>query len=361
MNRGLSTYLDALRLFAALGVVLTHARYFVLPGLPWALASHGGESVAVFFVLSGFVIRFASLEKDEATWKKYAAARLARIAPVAALSFASTFLFTLVATRNGSFAATQFTVGTPEDETFDLLKSVLFVNEVWFTHSVFGTNEPYWSLGFEVPYYLLFGLAAFLTGRRRVLAIVAWFALYGPKVAAFLPLWLLGVALYSVVRRQQVGPRRVAAGLALIAFAVSAFYCVHKFAQPEHASIFKPADYHEVLVAAGYHLLVGACFALSVLGANLALRDAGPDLSQVSDQVRWLAGGSFTLYLFHQPMMVAAYVLLPAMAHQPAIGWSVLLAVLVLCYGLAELAERRKRLARRWMAHLFSLEGKNTR
>lgn len=349
MNRGLSLYLDLVRVLAALGVVLSHARFSLLPGLPWAVTSHGSECVAVFFVLSGFVISFASVEKDEGHWRKYAAARLARIAPVALLSFVSTLAFTLVGLAAGD--AFFFHVGyvSPLGEAFDLLKSALFLNEIWFTHSVFGTNEPYWSLGFEIPYYLLFALATFLQGRLRWMAVAGWFLVFGPKIAAFLPLWLLGVWLYHVVRAKREEPPRPVLGLALVACAAAWFYAIHKVLYSDDASIFKPKSLHMVLIAAGYFLLVGVCFAASIFGANMVLKDAGSQLAWVAGPIQWLAGGSFTLYLLHQPMMITVRALVPPELSAPTVGWVALALIIALCYALAELAERRKRGARRFV------------
>ena len=61
LDPNLSIYLDLLRLVAAFEVVLGHARHFVMPGLPGFISGHTGEAVAVFFVLSGFVIAFVAV------------------------------------------------------------------------------------------------------------------------------------------------------------------------------------------------------------------------------------------------------------------------------------------------------------
>ncbi|MES3043939.1 acyltransferase family protein, partial [Sphingomonas faeni] len=65
MTKNMSVYLSLLRFAAAIAVVLGHARAFVVPNLQNFLTIHGGEAVAVFFVLSGFVIRFVTAERGE--------------------------------------------------------------------------------------------------------------------------------------------------------------------------------------------------------------------------------------------------------------------------------------------------------
>ena len=61
MSPGLSTYLHMLRFFAALVVFAHHAGYERFDG-QWIgfLAGYGHEAVLVFFVLSGFVITYAT-------------------------------------------------------------------------------------------------------------------------------------------------------------------------------------------------------------------------------------------------------------------------------------------------------------
>ncbi|MFL6634022.1 MAG: acyltransferase family protein, partial [Massilia sp.] len=62
LQPNLSVYLDLLRYFAALMVYLFHAGHFSQYKLPF-FGTYGGLGVAVFFVLSGFVIAFSSTGK----------------------------------------------------------------------------------------------------------------------------------------------------------------------------------------------------------------------------------------------------------------------------------------------------------
>ena len=62
MPAPLSVYLDLTRLCAAVLVFLMHSHYYLTPQLTY-FVSYGRESVAIFFVLSGFVIAFVSNEK----------------------------------------------------------------------------------------------------------------------------------------------------------------------------------------------------------------------------------------------------------------------------------------------------------
>jgi peptidoglycan/LPS O-acetylase OafA/YrhL len=79
LNPGTSLYLDFARISAAV-LVLLH-RVFQLPFYESSLHFPGPAAVVIFFVISGFVIAYAS--DGLADWREYAVARLARIYSVA--------------------------------------------------------------------------------------------------------------------------------------------------------------------------------------------------------------------------------------------------------------------------------------
>ncbi len=83
MNRTTSVYLDAVRLFAALVVVLTHLAYSRFSGgLLIELRTYGNDAVMVFFVLSGYVIAYTAATRDHELGT-YTVNRLARLYSVA--------------------------------------------------------------------------------------------------------------------------------------------------------------------------------------------------------------------------------------------------------------------------------------
>ena len=79
INHNLSIYLDFLRFFAAFVVFFTHSHVFLFPEVKVGPAM-GREAVAVFFVLSGFVISYVVANKEK-NWRAYLTARIARILP----------------------------------------------------------------------------------------------------------------------------------------------------------------------------------------------------------------------------------------------------------------------------------------
>jgi len=184
--------------------------------IPRALALNGPEAVSVFFVLSGFVIRFVTTEKNEKNLRVYLLARIVRMASVVPLALIATVCADLIVEWLGSRA--------PAHHWLALMRAITFTNELWFSHSVFGSNEPYWSLGFEVPYYLLFAIMIFSSGYRRNILLLIWTMFYGAKIIAYLPLWLLGVVLYNIITKLRV--RRIWLGLALMGSGLTVYLFV---------------------------------------------------------------------------------------------------------------------------------------
>ena len=79
MPRGLSLYLDVLRFAASIEVFLFHFVAITDPlrGQPvWT--AFGAEAVIIFFVLSGYVISYAAVNRDRSV-SHYATSRLSRV------------------------------------------------------------------------------------------------------------------------------------------------------------------------------------------------------------------------------------------------------------------------------------------
>ena len=65
-------------------------------------------------------------------------------------------------------------------------------------------------------------------------------------------------------------------------------------------------------------------------------------LSPIESKIRWLANGTFTLYLMHLPVMLMLTSILPGEIDNPLRGVSILILCLIVCYALATFTERRK-------------------
>lgn len=304
-DAGMSVYLDLVRLGAAMLVFMYHVGGQRLTGgLFWRLGPYGSQAVTVFFVLSGAVIAMAA---EGRCGRDFAAARVSRIASVAVPALVATLVLDAVGQwlQPALYAASW---GFGGDAWWvKAATGLLFVHELWFGKVVIGSNLPYWSLGFEVWYYLVFGLAVFGGRWRWVWAAVA-LVVAGPKIGLLFPVWLFGCGAWWVARRGLVG-RSV--GLGLWAGSIAAWVgyeaAVQRFGRPFGVmpdALMRPEVVEDYVV--------GLLMAVNLVGASAASagfgRLSGCVAGWIGRPVRWAAGASFTLYLFHLPLaqMLAA-------------------------------------------------------
>lgn len=338
MDKKQSVYLDLLRFSAALAVFLSHLKGLVATEIPDWIGTHGGEAVALFFVLSGFVIAFV-VDVKEADWRSYAVARLARIYSVAPLALAVTFVADTVGRLIDPAGYANLIFFQPASGS-SLARALTFTTEVWKGHVVFGSNEPYWSLGFECAYYFIFGLFCFVKAPWNILFGSAALLLAVPKIALYFPLWLIGVACYRLTSKHRpvIGPR--AAMLAFLCTPI-AYVMLHAWMAPGTTAIFLwYADPDKEVWTFIYYHALGLLFAAHLVAFDLAFRHARDWPAAATRTIRWLAGATFTIYLVHLPLLLLLNVLLPSGA--PARWLIVGAPTLIATFLLAEVGERRK-------------------
>ena len=219
-----------------------------------------------------------------------------------------------------------------------LFSYLTFTDQIWFRHVVFGSAEPYWSLGFEFQYYLFFLFFSYLSGGRKILALAAWAAFVGPKILMYLPLWLMGVGTQKLLARPlAIGSKSAGA---LVVASIATFIAVRLALGIGVENMYQTWSLHDEIVNFIYFHAIGAAIVMNVVGASVLLKNMPPVGARLSAAIRWLAGGSFTLYLVHQPIVF----MLATFIAGRSLGLSALMfvAAFVLCLALAEIAERRK-------------------
>jgi exopolysaccharide production protein ExoZ len=224
-------YIQVLRFLAALAVVAFHVlgappKGFEVPdsALTFAL-SYGGRGVDLFFVISGFVIFYAT-HASKLTPAEFLRRRVERIVP---LYFVVIFTVTMLAITLPT------TFGTPDWYTpRHILKSLAFIA---FTDGDVPVVYVGWSLEYEMYFYLATAMLMALTRDvwRNIVVMFSVFAILGqiPGVAATLgnyaffadPMileFVLGVIVASVFVNGRIGwQMAVAAACAIAAVLVS--------------------------------------------------------------------------------------------------------------------------------------------
>jgi peptidoglycan/LPS O-acetylase OafA/YrhL len=351
ITRPMSIALDGLRFLSALGVLVMHAAetFHRSAEMPFTLRlSHG--CVIVFFVLSGLVISDSAWRR-RSTLRDYTLARVARIIPVALPAVI------LAALGYGVMQASQGPL--PDGFAAAGLRSVLTSLAFLSQSSVLGAptwgNLPYWSLCYEVWYYALFGAGLFLSGGKRLAALAGLALLAGFNVLLLFPLWLAGAWLNRSAWARSLTARQGAIYLA----GCAAMLQVLRLFDLKALLWLRP----QVPFSLGMSewVLSDYPLALTVVVALAALRplagQASTWLERWEHPIRWAAGFSFSMYLFHYPLLALAARFGPAL---PEGVWWVLapiVAALAACAGIAQLTERRTPALRKWLEQVTAKRG----
>lgn len=354
LKPALSAYLDLMRFTAAFAVLLGHMDQdgLYMGWMPLALFSH--DAVIIFFVLSGFII-YHSTSARASTWRQYAVARLSRIYSVALPSVLLCVLLAVWLRQQPGFNPEQFNNYTTPS-LWHTVSSLLFLNQSWLNEADVPLNNPYWSLCYEVWYYVLFGAFYFLRGRQRWFWCTVAAAVAGPAILVLLPVWLMGAWLAATGR---YASRWSLLG-AWLAFLMPLGLIVgikltgtDRFVQ---STLYESVPGYWRLVSSQRFVtdhLIGYALCLHIAAFSSLPTAVQGWFARHQSVFATLAGFSFTLYLFHRPMtqlLGAWYPQAPGAVWQTAL---MALGILAMCWCLSWLTERQLPVWRRGFAKLF--------
>ena len=208
MTKSFSLYLDFIRFTAAFMVFVDHlASYgFVTDAVAYFIPQLGREAVIIFFILSGYVIAFTTDTRNPDA-KSYFIARASRILSVALplllIAFALTFVLSHI-----------LLIDVPGDYQLNKIYIYLplhlgFFGEFWNISLVPPLLVTYWSLHYEVWYYILFGVFIFTPTKFRYISLFLVICLMGHKIFLLLPIWLSGVLLYKVTNSKRKSTQNI--------------------------------------------------------------------------------------------------------------------------------------------------------
>lgn len=348
-----SVYLDLTRFLAAVMVVLAHVEYFgVIPKGAWGLVPEmGREAVIVFFVLSGFVIAATTAQRRPSA-RAYAVARLSRLYSVA--------LPVLLLGLACALAVRAFTdLVPPHGYALDKLYvyvpfHLLFLGQHWTLGEVPPYMEPYWSLNYEAWYYLLFGLACYLQGRRRIALVGLALLVMGYKLWLLLPVWLAGAWLYRRSHGPWLGRNAARAGW-LASLALLAAWVGLRLEEPLRMAGIAWWPFSGLPLGSADRFLGDYVVCAIVLLNFACARDAGfTALERIAPAVRLLASYTFTLYLSHA---IVIGLWLAAYPHERSSGAALLglgAAIVATTFALGALTEHRRHLFQALFARLLA-------
>ncbi len=349
MNKNISTYLDMSRFVAALAVFLGHiSGQRLTGGLFWQADFFMSQAVTMFFVLSGFVIAYVHDQKEKSA-REYIISRMARLYSVAAPALILTFVLDTVGSHiNPGYYNSDWGYND-SSQLFSYITSLFFLNQIWFLHPDPGSNLPYWSLGYEVWYYIIFGFIVFYRGPWRWLAMMGLLAFVGPKILSMFPIWLLGVATYYVcanIRVSRIIGTFLWIGTCLCWMAYEVWAWRHGRLTSDAFDIVRrkelPEDY-----------LISLIFSINLIGFYAFSKKTGEFSGIIQKTIHWCAGATFSLYLYHLPIGQFLASITP---WSPASGQAriiVFCGTMIFVFSLAAITERRKNIWRKIIARLW--------
>jgi peptidoglycan/LPS O-acetylase OafA/YrhL len=273
------------------------------------------DAVGIFFVLSGFVIRHATLRRP-ATLATYLGDRASRLYSV----ILPAFLLTIVADwLSHRIDPAYYNALVPSNFApwAQIGVNLVFAGQLW--HHVVDplSNHPYWSVNYEAGYYLIYGCFFYLTGTARWLSTTFICALFGPLVLYLFPLWLSGCVAHDLYQRWNAAGT-TATNLGRIALAALALVLTTT-ALILYLRV-SPALLNSNRIAAtlgsqrlGVHAyLRGLCWSIVLLAVlRFARRFTLRADAAAVRAIRFIAEGTFPIYLFHFPLMVAIAACIP--------------------------------------------------
>jgi Predicted acyltransferases len=335
-------WLDFLRFVAAMLVVLAHVRGTVfqeygvlnpenrniLVALFYAFARLGHEAVVVFFVLSGYLVGGKALERianDSFIPTDFAIDRITRIwiplVPALLLSGLLTRETNDISTWIGNLLGLQGTLVSP-----------------------LGENGPLWSLAYEIWFYVLTYAIGKQAGRKHIdllaLLLIGVTALIFTRLEVqYLACWLIGAAFYLRPHRFTKLRGLCFSGL-LCAGAIAGLQLTGNGFMSKVSGFEALRPSLEILLAVGTGI---GCVTLVTLKS-----------SRISTLAPPLAAFSYTLYLTHNPLLIAlrqsGWERIPPAGLKAAMIYSLAVATCMLVAWLNYLIfERNTSSVRRWM------------
>lgn len=313
MNKNFSIYLDVIRFFAAMLVFVSHVPKFA-GGAFWQISGFGHEAVIVFFVMSGFVIAFVIDKKKESLFE-YTVNRVSRIYSVAIPALIITiplYYLGLSINEDVMLSAQERML----DPVITIIRAITFTNQSWTAYSTF-SNLPYWSMGYEVWYYIFFAVIVFTKSWKRVIFSAICLAFMGLSIVIYLPIWLFGVALFKLKDRVKINDFYsliliLITGLSLATLSINS---VQETINNETLSLI--GGFRELLLEPAHYFgsdyLMAIIFTLNLLGVyNLFKNNDDIKLNhQIVKVIRELSSHTFAIYLLHMPMLYFIAALIP--------------------------------------------------
>jgi len=363
VNKSVSLYLDVVRLGAALLVLVSHFAYTRLSGGDYSYIrtlNVGSDAVILFFVLSGYVIAYVSASREH-TIGHYSMNRLSRLYSVAIPALVLTVVLDQIGQRLDP-ALYDGWWSKQDQPVWRFVSSLFFVNELWFSSVRPFTNGPFWSLGYEFWYYVLFAAVFYYTGRTRRVLVVLVLLIAGPKVMLLLPIWLMGV---WVFRFNQHATLSVISGWLLFFSPIVIYIWIKSTGIDSDAKslsmLLLSEDFVRYQLKFSDEFLINYCYGALVAIHFIGIKAIAPTVEKYlvffEKPIRYWAGLTFSIYLFHYPLLQFFAALYGMDTNNPLRHVLILSSTLLVIVLLGNITEKKKHVAHKLISKVMTQLG----
>lgn len=304
MKKEFSIYLDLVRFTAALMVVIYHSNVRLLTTEKLPLGEHGHAAVIVFFILSGYVISYITSSKESEPLD-YWSNRFARFY---SLVIPAVLLCPLLDLAGEALSPQYYVDKTTHTFAWlRILTSLLYLNQIWTLSIISFSNVAFWSLCYEMWYYVMFAIIIYTRGKKRFWLTAAAMLLLGPKIMILAPLWALGVLLHRSERHFKLAEGH-SWTLFLISWPLYALF--QHFDLSEYGSLlllkWVGPKLHNEATFSKYFLTdypLALIISANFIGFRGIAHRFSATLLPLEKIIRWLSSYTFPLYLLHQPLL----------------------------------------------------------
>ncbi len=302
MDPRFSIFLDFLRFAAAALVFIGHFSHQRFTGEMLSFVrgiEH--DAVMIFFVMSGYVISYVARFKD-LSCTKYFISRLSRFHSVVIPAI----IITIVADQVGMAVNETLYVGVYSDSfpALRIISNLLFAQEFWGAGLRLFSNGPFWSLSYEFSYYIIFAFFFFYRGWKRVAGVLVCIVVVGPNILLLAPVWFLGVL---AERTTATIPRFLSILVSVLLPVLFVFYKIQ--VQPA-LPVFNEFSWSKNFVHAYFLGLFIALEIIFIRSLFDSISYKPTSYQWIENIIRSLASYTFSLYLYHFPLLMMFYAVL---------------------------------------------------
>ncbi len=355
MNPVKSFYLECLRIFAAFYVFIYHVGSERIHNIPYLSNEkfvsylHLNYSTAhffvmIFFVLSGYLISM-SASKPGMSFRVFITNRLGRLYSVLIPSLLFSFLLAYF------FKFSSYDIGRDIENLYlpvqRGLLNLFFLGQAYTLCSVPPFNGAFWSVEYEFIYYLFFGVFVTIRSWWKYLILMILLFISWIKILLLFPIWLMGSFLYFIEKKC-----KLKLSLSIVLFAISLATLLYYLSNSSSMPFQKDTSDNHLF---SYHLFLSWNFRADYLFALVVFINMY-SLFQISDAINkkivnasWfqsmydklniVGNCTYTLYLFHTPLLFFYATILPYNRFNNFHVLGVIFLVVITVYFIARVTE----------------------